>query len=191
MRVMKLTWSYMFEPPWRHNGLNDERRIHWLIWTLSWVWTLSGLVLGALVAPSLVQWVRLHYTQYQEPLVKFQDWLVIGVAVLAGFVLQLVGFLMLSQEARLVRGSFKSYVARLKVRVEEVRRDVEQLVAEAEETTAHVERGVILVEKILEIVCERDAELDTLERRGWRFPCLAIQSRDGGPSRLLPRHCRP
>jgi hypothetical protein len=49
---------------------------------------LAGVVLGALVAPRLVDAVGLAGTAYQ-------DWLVIAFAVLAGFALQLLGWVAL------------------------------------------------------------------------------------------------
>jgi hypothetical protein len=82
---LRRIWLWMFEPPWRHSGADNEKDYHWLFWLSGWAWAVAGLVLGAFVAPALVQHVGLVNTPYQ-------DSLVIGVAVVAGFLAQLVGW---------------------------------------------------------------------------------------------------
>jgi len=84
-------WLWMLEPPWRHSGPAPWRRTHWLFWLVGYAWSLAGLVLGALVTPSLVRFAgRLSDS-------PDQDALVIGAAVLAGFLVQsLVWFLLVS-----------------------------------------------------------------------------------------------
>jgi len=86
---LKVMWLWMLQPPWRHSGLGDERVSHWFIWLLGWAWALAGLVLGALVAPSLVQVAGLSDTPYQGALV-------IGVVALAGFLVQVLGWCLLA-----------------------------------------------------------------------------------------------
>src|SRR5262249_16380771 len=75
----------MLEPPWRDTRSQSERDIHLLTWLLGWAWALAGLVGGALVAPALVQFAGLSDTLYQ-------DWLLIGVALLPAFLVQLGGW---------------------------------------------------------------------------------------------------
>lgn len=89
MDDLRDAWLYMFEPPWRSASNDREKRIgHWVLWLWIWSTPLSGLVLGALVAPSLVQIVGLANTPYT-------DWLVIAIAVLAGFLVQLLSFVLI------------------------------------------------------------------------------------------------
>jgi hypothetical protein len=86
MDELKRAWLDMLEPPWRDSGSDKERFNHWFLWLVGWTWALAGLVLGALVAPSLVQVAGFSSTPYE-------DALVVGVAVLAGFIVQLLGWL--------------------------------------------------------------------------------------------------
>src|SRR5262249_53592681 len=76
---------YMLVPPWRHSRPEHQQDIYELVWIVGWGWTFAGLVLGALVAPSLVQFARLSQAPYQ-------DGLVIGAAVIIGFLVQLLGW---------------------------------------------------------------------------------------------------
>jgi hypothetical protein len=82
---LKVMWLWMLQPPWRHSGRGDERASHWFIWLLGWAWSLAGLVLGAVVAPSLVQVMGLSATSDQGALM-------LGVVVLAGFLAQALGW---------------------------------------------------------------------------------------------------
>jgi hypothetical protein len=82
---LKVMWLWMLQPPWRHSGRGDEQPSHWFIWLLGWAWSLAGLVLGAVVAPSLVQVAGLSATPYQGALM-------LGGAVLAGFLAQALGW---------------------------------------------------------------------------------------------------
>jgi hypothetical protein len=83
-------WRWMLEPPWRHSGPAPWRRTHWLFWLVGTAWSLAGLVLGAVVAPSLAQATELSDTPNQ-------DVFTIGVAVFAGFLAQsLVWFMLVS-----------------------------------------------------------------------------------------------
>src|SRR5260221_11913343 len=52
-------WRWMLEPPWRHSGPAPWRRTHWLFWLVGYAWSLAGLVLGAVAAPSLVRFAGL------------------------------------------------------------------------------------------------------------------------------------
>ncbi len=90
MDSVRDAWFSMLEPPWRHTGTDKKsvRLGHWFLWLIGWAWALAGLVLGALVAPSLVQLAGLSDTLYL-------DWLIIAIAVLAGFLVQLLGWCLL------------------------------------------------------------------------------------------------
>ena len=89
-RNLKEAWLWMLEPPWRHSGPAPWRRTHWLFWLVGTAWSLAGLVLGAVASPSLVRFAGLS-------VIPDQDALAIGVAVLAGFLLQsLVWFVLVS-----------------------------------------------------------------------------------------------
>jgi hypothetical protein len=57
-----------------------------MIWVLGWAWAIAGLVGGALFAPSVAQFLGLAHSAYS-------DWIVIVVAILAGFFVQLLGWL--------------------------------------------------------------------------------------------------
>ncbi len=113
---LKMNWYYMFTPPWRHSARDDtvsfekfvadegitdgqkmelarkvhwafERAQHWFRWILGWIWSLCGLVGGALSAPALVQWAGLSTFPQQ-------DWLIIVIAAIAGVLVQIVGWLL-------------------------------------------------------------------------------------------------
>lgn len=85
MDNLKRAWLWMLEPPWRHSGGKSESWNHWQIWLVGWLWAFSGVVLGATVAPSLVQLAGLSNAPYQNAMV-------ITIAVLAGFVVQFLGW---------------------------------------------------------------------------------------------------
>lgn len=81
---LKAMWLLMFEPPWRHSG--DDRKLeHWLGWIIGWAWVLAGLVLGAFLAPVLVQSMRLMHMPYE-------DETAIAITVLMGFLVQILGW---------------------------------------------------------------------------------------------------
>jgi hypothetical protein len=86
---LKDAWADMLEPPWRHSGPDDERVGHWFAWLAGWAWAIAGLAFGALYAPSILQSVGLSDTGYQ-------DWLVIGFAVLVGFLVQFLGWCLMT-----------------------------------------------------------------------------------------------
>src|SRR5258708_2473797 len=82
---LKNVWLDMLEPPWRRPQSPAERRIHWVLWLAGWAWSLSGLVIGASIAPMFVQnWA------FTNP--SYRDALAIALAVAAGFLLQLLGW---------------------------------------------------------------------------------------------------
>jgi hypothetical protein len=64
------------------------RRLHRLIWLIAWVWAVPGLFLGALLAPQLLRLVDLANSPYH-------DWLALGVAVVGGFLVPLLGWLLM------------------------------------------------------------------------------------------------
>jgi hypothetical protein len=85
---MRESWVAMLEPPWSHRPDTSDwlaEDVYWPTWIIGWLWTIAGILLGALIAPSLLQLVGLAHATYS-------DWLVIGVAVVAGFFVQLIGF---------------------------------------------------------------------------------------------------
>ncbi len=86
---LKVMWVWMLQPPWRHSGLVNERASHWFIWLLGWAWSIAGLILGAVVAPSIVQVAGLSATPYLGALM-------IGGVVLAGFLVQALGWCVLA-----------------------------------------------------------------------------------------------
>jgi len=86
---VKVMWVWTLQPPWRHSGRSDERVSHWFIWLLAWAWSLAGLVVGATVAPSLVQVTGLA----ENPNLGA---LMVGVVVLAGFLAQVLGWCLLA-----------------------------------------------------------------------------------------------
>lgn len=92
IRQMKNSWLSMFEPPWRlwqpATTVEELEGCGFGGWLLGWAWALAGLVGGAFFAPLLVQWAGLSHTSYQ-------DWLVIGIAVLASVVTQVLSMSLL------------------------------------------------------------------------------------------------
>jgi hypothetical protein len=80
---LKVAWSDMLEPPWQDSTLC--RSEHWRSWLLGWAWAVSGVLLGALIAPALTQQLGLENTSYQ-------DTFVIAVAFIAGFLVQFLGW---------------------------------------------------------------------------------------------------
>jgi hypothetical protein len=88
MDMLKGTWLAMLEPPWRNSVAGLTPFQHQAVWLIGWAWAIAGLILGAFFAPSLVQYVGLANTPYR-------DELDIGIAVLAGFLVQLLGWLLL------------------------------------------------------------------------------------------------
>ncbi len=88
---LKHFWLAMLEPPWRSKE-------NWVEWLLGWAWALAGLVLGAVYAPSIVQFAGLSSSPYQ-------DWLVIGIAATAGFIVQAGSALFLALLSNNIEGS--------------------------------------------------------------------------------------
>lgn len=86
---VKERWLWMLEPPWRNTGMRTERRGHWRTWILGWAWAVAGLTIGAAIAPLAVRFVGFSNSTYQ-------DWLIIGLAVVGGFLIQLLGWGLLS-----------------------------------------------------------------------------------------------
>jgi hypothetical protein len=86
---LKVMWLWMLQPPWRHSGRGDEQASHWFIWLLGWAWALAGLILGAVAAPSVVQVAGLADAPDQGALM-------LGVVVLAGFLVQALGWCVLA-----------------------------------------------------------------------------------------------
>jgi hypothetical protein len=82
---LKNAWADMLESPWRHTGPDDLRRAHWVNWLVGWAWAVAGLVLGALVAPKLIEVAGLKN-------IPHQDWLIVAVAIIAGFSVHLFGW---------------------------------------------------------------------------------------------------
>lgn len=85
---LKLFWAWMLEPPWQDSELKSDA-LRWVIWGLGWAWTIAGIVLGAMFAPSLVQSTGLAGAPYS-------DWLIIAIAVFAGFLVQFVGWCLMA-----------------------------------------------------------------------------------------------
>lgn len=110
---MRRSWADMFTAPWHLRDqdvsqlsgatvdASDEARIRrqaqdrtsrtgqWLSWLIGWAWALCGLVGGALIAPSLVQWTGLSGLPYR-------DWFIIGIAALAGFLVHALGWILIT-----------------------------------------------------------------------------------------------
>jgi hypothetical protein len=95
---LKMAWAYMLEAPWRDTGTATDKFDHWAFWVLGWAWAIPGLLLGALVAPSLIHLVGLSNSGYQAGI----D---IGVSVVAGFLVQLVGWVAIWLPSFIVGGS--------------------------------------------------------------------------------------
>lgn len=90
LHYLKVASLWMLEPPRRSSWPDPWRKTHWIFWLVGYAWSIAGLVLGALVAPSLAQVAGLSDAPEQGAFV-------IGVAVLASFLLQsLVWFVMVS-----------------------------------------------------------------------------------------------
>jgi hypothetical protein len=87
--VLKSIWANMVEVPWHHTGSANEKGIHWLLWLIGWAWSFAGVILGALVAPSLAQAAGLSHTPYQ-------DWFIIGVAVLVALEVQFLSLVVMT-----------------------------------------------------------------------------------------------
>jgi hypothetical protein len=78
---LRKTWLWWHEPAWRHS----EQPAYWFIWLLFWTWTVGGLVGGALLAPSLVQFAGLADASYK-------DWGLVAAAVVMGFLIRILGW---------------------------------------------------------------------------------------------------
>lgn len=93
IEILRYAWRDMIEVPWHHSRPDDWRVEHWLNWLFGWAWAISGLLLGALVAPMVVQWASIQWAVLADT--RFQDWFVIAVAVIAGFFVQCLGWFLL------------------------------------------------------------------------------------------------
>lgn len=86
---LKTVWLLMLEPPWHYAQIGVQRNARWFFWLAGWFWMVAGLLLGALVAASLIQPLGITDEAYQT-------WLVLGVAILAGFLVQALGVAVLA-----------------------------------------------------------------------------------------------
>lgn len=96
---LRVGWLSMIELPWQHTGPEGDRvarREHWLAWLIGWAWALSGLALGALLAPWLLQIAGLSGT-------SSTDSLAIAIAVVMGFLVQVLGTVVVSLWNTVVR----------------------------------------------------------------------------------------
>src|SRR5260221_12582232 len=100
LAILKDTWFRMLEPPWLDS--TGERRNHWVIWLSGWVWLVSGVLLGALIAPTLGQQLGLANTGYQHTFV-------IVVAFITGFLVQFLGWCMMGLLAAVMDNVVKRY----------------------------------------------------------------------------------
>jgi hypothetical protein len=80
---LKNAWLEMLEPPWRRPGRDNP--LTWRFWVAGWTWAIAGLVLGAFIAPTVLQHAGLASTDYQ-------DALNLSVALLTGFLVQFLGW---------------------------------------------------------------------------------------------------
>jgi hypothetical protein len=85
VRQLKNAWLMMLERPWQSAGTGDDKETHWVLWLTGWTWSIAGLLLGALVAPTLLQ-----IAGFAD--ITYYDVAVIAVAVLVGFLIQLLGW---------------------------------------------------------------------------------------------------
>lgn len=86
---VKVVWFLMLEPPWHYARVGVQRNAHWFFWLAGWFWMVAGLLLGALVAASLIQALGLADETYQT-------WLVISIAFLTGVLVQALGVAVLA-----------------------------------------------------------------------------------------------
>jgi hypothetical protein len=80
---LKHAWLEMLEPPWRRPGRDNP--LTWRFWVVGWTWAIAGLILGAFIAPTVLQRAGLASSDYQ-------DVFNLAVAVLTGFLVQFLGW---------------------------------------------------------------------------------------------------
>jgi hypothetical protein len=85
VRYLSHIWLAMLIPPWREAEPGGRRFSRLFYWIVGWVWALAGIILGAVIAPYLLGIWELANSPYQ-------DALVIGIAAIAGFVVQFLGW---------------------------------------------------------------------------------------------------
>jgi hypothetical protein len=85
MEDMKTRWLDMLTPPWRDVEPDEDKFVHIATWIIGWIWALAGILLGAVFAPYLLEVWGFADSAYQ-------DIMVIGVATLAGFLVQFFGW---------------------------------------------------------------------------------------------------
>jgi hypothetical protein len=81
---LKHAWLDMLEPPWRRPGRDNP--LTWRFWFVGWIWAVAGLILGAFIAPTVLQRAGLADSDYQD---AFN----LAVAVLTGFLVQFLGWI--------------------------------------------------------------------------------------------------
>jgi hypothetical protein len=85
LKGLKWMWFAMLTPPWRSMSPGEERGYQITMWVVGWMWAVAGIILGAVIAPYILATVGIANSQYQ-------DALVIGVAAVAGFLVQFAGW---------------------------------------------------------------------------------------------------
>jgi len=55
VRYLSHIWLAMLIPPWREVEPGERRFSHLFYWIVGWVWALAGIILGAVIAPYLLE----------------------------------------------------------------------------------------------------------------------------------------
>jgi hypothetical protein len=95
-------WLFMLTPPWRDVEGGDNRG-HTFLWLVGWAWAVAGILLGVVIAPYFLDVWGLADSSFQVSIV-------IGIAALAGFLLQFLGWCLmalLTFTDALIRGDTK------------------------------------------------------------------------------------
>jgi hypothetical protein len=92
VEIFRYFWLMMLTPPWRDvqsDEAGGDKFFHVIFWLVGWIWALTGIILGAVLSPYLLEVGGVADSPYQ-------DVIVIGIATIAGFFVQFLGWLVVT-----------------------------------------------------------------------------------------------
>jgi hypothetical protein len=88
-RPLEEKWRLMTTFPWQEVEIEGySKRLHFVAWILGWLWAISGILAGSLLALPLLDAFHIQGTPFASPAS-------IAVAIGMGFAVQLLGWLLL------------------------------------------------------------------------------------------------
>jgi hypothetical protein len=82
LEAFRVVWLAMLTPPWQKADPEDNSK-DVLAWVIGWVWAIAGVILGAVIAPYILEPSGFTSSPYQ-------DAIVVGTATVGGFLVRFI-----------------------------------------------------------------------------------------------------